>query len=230
MKTAFKVQVLSFANIMEIAGTRTVDHYAALLDALEYGDQSDLSDGDKRDMCVLALQGLEPEEAAYQVLKHDMSDVLRDGQMRNIAGEMQDEKLWEEYSNSALHERLFTVGSLLYAAFPGVFPKPDAVRVELEVTALNAAAKALLTASPHESFVVRLLADGMEPDAVLHRLYGDQLAGPSFPEAAEVVWIVNAQPAGDDALRLEIISSGYWLDPLDGTKSYDSAAYADAAR
>ena len=181
-------------------------------------------------MCLLALQGLEPEEAAYQVLKHDMGDVLRDGQMRNIAGEMQEEKLWEEYSNSALHERLFTIGGLLYAVFPNLFPKPDAVRVELEVTAVNAAAKVLLTPAPDETFVVRLLADGMEPDAVLHRLYGDQLAGTSFPEAAEVVWIVRAVPTGDNVMTIEIISSGYWLDPLDGTRSYDSSAYADAPR
>lgn len=230
MKTEFRVRVLSFSNIMEIEGARTVDHYAALLDAMDYGDQSGLSDDDKREMCLLALQGLEPEEAAYQVLKHDMGDVLRDGQMRNIAGEMQEEKLWEEYSNSALHERLFTVGGLLYAAFPNLFPKPDAVRVELEVTAVNAAAKVLLTPAPDETFVVRLLADGMEPDAVLHRLYGDQLAGTSFPEAAEVVWIVRAVPAGDNVMTIEIISSGYWLDPLDGTRSYDSTAYADAPR
>ena len=70
----------------------------------------------------------------------------------------------------------------------------------------------------------------MEPDAVLHRLYGDQLAGTSFPEAAEVVWIVRATPAGDNVMTIEIISSGYWLDPLDGTRSYDSSTYADAPR
>ena len=120
------------------------------------------------------------------MLKHDMGDVLRDGQIRNVAGEMREEKLWEEYSNSTLHERFF-------------------------------------------NFLVRLLADGMDDHAILHRLYGDQLSGKSFPNAAEVVWIVRAEPAGDGVVKIEIISSGYWLDALQRTKAYESSAYADEA-
>ena len=227
MVDTYKVQVLHFSNILEIDGARTTRDFEALLEAMEYGDQSGLSDDEKREMCILSLQDLEPEEAAYQVLKHDMADVLRDGQMRNAAGEMQDEKLWEEYSNSNLHERFFNAGSLLYAALPKSFPKPDAVRLELQVTATGAGAKHLLKNVNNESFLVRLLADGMDDHAILHRLYGDQLSGKSFPNAAEVVWTVRAEPVGEDAVKLEIISSGYWLDALERTKNYESTAYAD---
>lgn len=227
MGNTYRVQVLHFSNILEIEGARTTRDFEALLDAMEYGNQSGLSDDEKREMCILSLQDLEPEEAAYQVLKHDMADALRDGQMRNAAGEMQDEKLWEEYSNSTLHERFFNAGSLLYAALPKSFPKPDAVRLELEVTATGAGAKHLLKNVNNETFLVRLLADGMDDHAILHRLYGDQLSGKSFPNAAEVVWTVRAEPVGEDAVRLEVISSGYWLDALDRTESYESTAYAD---
>ncbi len=230
MTPIFQVRVLSFSNIMEIEGARMPDDYVQLLDAMEYGDQSGMSDDERREMCVMSLQDLEPAEAAYVVLKHDLGGDLRDGQLRNIAGEAQEEKLWEEYSNSSFHERLFTVGSLLYQAFPKAFPKPDAVRVKLEVTATNAPAKKLLTAPPGESFVVRLLADGMDDHAVLHRLYGDQLRGQSFPEAAEVVWIVRTEAVSDDVMGIEVISSGYWLDALQGTKTYESSAYADGAK
>ncbi|WP_193171811.1 hypothetical protein [Nisaea nitritireducens] len=227
MVNSYKVQVLHFSNILEIEGARTTRDFEALLDAMEYGSQSGMSDDEKREMCILSLQDLEPEEAAYQVLKHDMADLLRDGQMRNAAGEMQDEKLWEEYSNSTLHERFFNAGSLLYAALPKSFPKPDAVRLELQVTAVGAGAKHLLKNVNNETFLVRLLADGMDDHAILHRLYGDQLSGKSFPNAAEVVWTVRAEPVGEDAVKLEIISSGYWLDALERTKSYESTAYAD---
>ena len=55
----------------------------------------------------------------------------------------------------------------------------------------NAGEKAL--ARPlHESLVVRLLADGMANNSVLHRVFGDQLEAKSFPEADTIVWIVRA--------------------------------------
>lgn len=229
MVTSFRVQVLSFSNILEIEGARTAAHYASLLDALEYGDQTGLSEDEKREMCLMSLQDHKPAEAAYIVLKNDMSDVLRDGQMRNAATEMLDEKLWEEYADSSLHERMFNAGSLLYVAFPGSFPKPDAVRVVLSVTANDARSKALLTPSLNESFLVRLLADGMDDRAALHRLYRDELVGQSFPNASEVVWIVSTQALSDDVMQIEVISSGYWLDALMDTDAYDSSAYADKA-
>lgn len=227
MTNSFQVNVLSFSNILEIDGARTAESYSSLLDALEYGDQTGMSVEDQREMCLLSLQDLAPEEAAYAVLKHDMADVLRDGQLRNAAPEMLEEKLWEEYPDPSLHERMFNAGSLLYAAFPNVFPKPDAVRVVLSVTADDAKSAALLSATPNESFLVRLLADGMDDRAILHRFYHDELSGPSFPDAEKVVWIVRTTPKKETAMEIEVISSGYWLDALMDTESYQSSAYPD---
>ncbi|MDX1401583.1 MAG: hypothetical protein R3245_06655, partial [Kiloniellales bacterium] len=215
------------SNILEIEGARTADDFSALLEAMEYGDQSGMGDDELREMCILALQDLKPEEAAYLVLKHDFSDVLRDGQIRNLSEEMLEEKLWEEYADSSLHEGMFNAGSLLYAAFPRSFPEPDAVCVKLEVTSTNTAAMGLLTPSPNESLLVRLLADGMDHQAVLHRLYGEELKGKSFPNADEVIWIVRTNAVSENVVQIEVISSGYWLDALNGTKFYESAAYAD---
>lgn len=223
----FQVTVLTFSNILEIEGARNAKDYAALLEAMDYGDQSGLSGEDLRDMCILSLQDMEPDEAAYIVLKHDMGDVLRDGQARNIATEMLDEKLWEEYADTALHERMFNAGSLLYAAFPQSFPKPDAVHTVINVVARNEAAKALLVSSPSEPFLVRLLADGMENHAILHRFYGKELAKSPFSNASEVVWIVRTEATDENTMRMEIISSGYWLDALEDTDTYASSAFAD---
>ncbi len=230
MTSRFGVEVLSFSNILEIDGARTEKDFAVLLEAMEYGDQSGLNGAELREMCLLSLQGLKPVDAAYLVLKHDMGDVLRDGQIRNLASEMLDEKLWEEYANSSLHERLFNTGSLLYAAFPQSFPEPDAVRVVLQVKTVSTAATALLIPAPHESLLVRLLADGMDGHAALHRLFGDELGGKSFPTADEIVWIVRAEPIDEVTAKLEVISSGYWLDALNRTDFYESSAYADETR
>ncbi len=227
MANNFSVRVIEFSNLLEIEGARNENDFSTLLEAMEYGDQSGMSADERREMCILSLQDLKPTEAAYIVLKHDMSDVLRDGQARNLSVEMLDEKLWEEYADSSLHERMFNAGSLLYAAFPGSFPKPDAVRIKLDVTASDMSSRALLTPPLNETFLVRLLADGMEDRAALHRLYGNELKGKSFPNADEVVWIVRTEKLRDDTLKIEVISSGYWLDALDNTSAYQSTAYAD---
>lgn len=227
MKNRFHVRVLSFANILEIEGARTPADFTALLEAMDYGDTGGLKDDELREMCIASLQDQTPVEVAYLVLKQDFGADLSDGQMRNLAGEMLDEKLWEEYADSSLHERMFSAGSLLYAVFPQSFPKPDAVRVVLEVTAANVTARSHLTASLNESFLVRLLADGMDEHAILHRLYHDELKGDFFPEADQVVWIVQTTAVRDDVMQIEVVSSGYWLDALDETETYESSAYAD---
>lgn len=227
MTNSFHVQVLDFSNLLEIEGAWTNSDFAALLEQMEFGDQSGLAEDELRDMCLMSLQDLDPDDAAYLVLKHVIGDALREGQLRNMANEMLEEKLWEDYVDPAYHERLFNVGSLLYAAMPRVFLKPDAARVRLEVTCLTPASSELLSAVPNESFLVRLLADGMDDQSVLYRMYGDQLRGKSFPDADKIVWIVRAEAASNDVWSVEVISSGYWLDALQGTKSYDSNAYAD---
>jgi hypothetical protein len=138
--------------------------------------------------------------------------------------------LWEEDSDMTLHEQLFNVGSLLFAAFPTRFPESDAVRVTLQITAGNELAQEVLSQPLSESFLVRLLADGMDQGAVLHRLFDEQLAGRSFPEADSIVWVVRTEAIDANAVKADIISSGYWLDSLRNTRSYQSSAYGDGSR
>ncbi|MFT5358857.1 MAG: hypothetical protein ACI9KE_006098, partial [Polyangiales bacterium] len=149
----FAVSLLKFTMLREIPGARVPDDFRALLDAMEYGDTTDLSDEELREVCVMALQDREPEAAAALVLQRDLGDFLREGQIRNLSAEMQDEKLWEEYADMSLHERLFNSGSLLFAALPQFFPEPDAVRVTFEITAQNEPAKRLVDAPLSESFL-----------------------------------------------------------------------------
>lgn len=228
MKPTFRVRVLSFSILQEIDGAWTAKDFAALLDEMDFGDASGMSDDEVREMCLLSLQDLKPEDAAALVLKQYLGSRLKEGQIRNLANEMLDEKMWEEYADMSLHEGMFNVGSLLYAALPRSFPEPDAVRVTVEVTAANDTARQLLASPLHESFLVRLLADGMEDDSTLHRLFDRQLDGKSFPEADTIVWIVRSAPSDGGTNKIEVISSGYWLDALRDTKSYDSSACPDS--
>ena len=198
-----------------------------MLDEMEFGDTSKMEAGEMIEMTLLALQDLEPAEAAKIVLSQHLGQKLNVGQIQNAASELQDEKLWEEYANMALHEGMFNVGSVLYKALPRLFPEPDAVKVTLEVTADNQAAKELLTEEVREPFLVRLLADGMDKDSALHRVFEDQLNGHSFPEADNIVWIWAVTAKDEQTISIEVTSSGYWLDPLRNTQSYTSSAHGD---
>ncbi len=227
MTHTFQVDVTAFETLQEVAGQWTPKDYTALLDAMEFGDSTGLDDTELRDMCLMSLQDQEPEAAALFVLQHIIGEDLRDGQLRNMANEMRTEKLWEEYVDPAFHARLFTVGSLLYAAQPSVFPKTDAVRVTLDVTTPDADANDLLAPTLNPAFLARLLAGGMDDHAVLNRLYGEQLAGTSFPNASDIIWTATAKETSKDHFAVEILSSGYWLDAFERTASYEVQAHGD---
>jgi len=177
---------------------------------------------------VVGFRTLQEIEGAWSPA--DFASLLERMELGETAG-MSDANLrkmaLEEYADLSLHEGMFDVASVLYAAFPRVFPQPDAVHVTLEVTATNEAGQDILNGSLHESLLVRLLADGMDDSSVLHRVFEAQLERKSFPEADAIVWIVHVDSRSKSLVTIQITSSGYWLDPLRGTQSYDSSAYPD---
>jgi hypothetical protein len=227
MKPNFSVRVSNFTLLDEISGSWQIADYQSLLTELDYGDVSEIESGELRDMCLMSLQDLGPEGAAAVLLRYRLGDQLSKGQIDNISHEMLDEKMWEEYVNESLHEQMFVIGSFLYAAFPNIFPEPDAVQVHLEVIAENAAAREELRQSNDETFVVRLLADGMDTTSTLRRLFETELAGGSFAKADTLIWIVQTESVDERTTNISVISSGYWLDALRETKTYTSHAFAD---
>jgi hypothetical protein len=220
MDNEFHVEIEAFSILKDIDGVWTTQAFTALLDEMEFGSVADLSDSDIREMCLLSLQDLEPEDAAALVLKQHLGDRLSKGQIATISVEMLDEKPWEEYADMTLHESLFHVSSLMYQAFPKVFPEPDAVRLRFQVKAMNGLSQKILKDHLGEPFLVRLLAGGMDENVALHRLFEDQLAGGPFPEAESIVWTLTSEKVSADTFMVEVVSSGSWLDPLRTTKSY----------
>lgn len=226
-KPEFNVQVLGFRDLQEIRGAWAPADFTLMLENLDFGETGAMSDPEIREMALLALQDIEPVAAAEFLLTHHLGDRLKSGQIQNAANEMLEEKLWEEYADLSLHEAMFNVASLLYAAFPREFSEPDAIHVTLEVSAATKAGQDVLEGPLNESFVVRLLADGMADNSVLHRLFEDQLKGQSFPEADKIVWILEVDASKAPTIKIEVTSSGCWLDPLRDTKSFSSSAHLD---
>jgi hypothetical protein len=225
MKSLFEVKITAFKDLKEIEGAWTHDHYFKILEELEYSDIDGMSESDIIETCIMLLQDQEPEDAALILLKLRLGDKLKEGQLKNVSNEMLDEKLWEEYAEPAFHEELFNIASLLYKVAPNKFPKPDAVELDFDIKGLNEKSADELKDSCAENFILNVLASAMDKNAIIHRLYGEQLENFTIEEASKILWTLGKCTAEDGTVSIKLISSGYWLDSLKGIDTFESNAH-----
>ncbi|MTB51231.1 hypothetical protein [Lewinella sp. W8] len=227
MQPKFKVTLQQSKPLAEIAGDWTTSDYNEILRMTDYGDADDLDGNEFQGMALLSLSELEKDEAAQLLIEYVFpEDALSEGQAQNAAHQMEDEKLWEEYPDPTHHRNFFRVGSLLYRAFNGGFPKPDARKLTIHVNPKSDVDPSLL-ATPTPAFTARLLAAGMEDRTLIHRLYEDELKSEQFPAAATVVWSVKSTSNGDGSFQLDILGSDYWLEDYRPADAYECVAYPD---
>ncbi len=225
MHPKFTVTPEISSGLSEIPGDWTTRDYAEILRLTDYGEIRDLSDTDLRDMALMSLSDLPKNESAELLMNYVFPEgELTPGQVQNASHEMDTEKLWEEYPEPPRHRNFFRVGSLLYLAYNGGFPKPDARQLTVRVKPAGAEGKALLS-RPAPALVLRLLAVGMDGHALLHRLYEDELKGEEFEAAEHIVWSVRSTPREDGTFTLDVLSSDYWLEAYDPGMTYECTAW-----
>lgn len=226
MHPTYTVQLIKEKTLREIPGDWTTKDYLQILELTEYGDTSGLSDAEAAEMAKMSLADLPKDEAASLLLDYVFpGDTLTKGQRQNAAHEMDTESLWEEYPEPDKHRQFFRAATLLYSAYNGGFPKPEAQQLELRITPAKPAGRALLE-DPEPAFLLRLLAAGMDGHALLHRLFETELTGTSFPNAPYIIWEKSVVEEGDDFL-VTIISSTYWLDAYHPIPVYETQAWED---
>lgn len=216
--SANHVAVTQFEQVAELDGDWTTADFVALLKELDFDGADQLPATEAEEMCLLALADPEPEDAAAVLLTYKLRDDLSDGQIRNYSNESQFERLWEQSPEMELHRRMFAVASLLVKVNDQQFPTPDAVQVTLQVDCSTELADTFKCPVSPEN-IIRLLAVGMDDDAILKRLFHDQIEGGKFPEAASIVWDVTSTPNAA-GVELTVTSSGYWLDGLRETEGF----------
>jgi hypothetical protein len=209
--STFTVERLSFQHLAELPNAWQPADYLALLNQLDYESPEAIAPAELKEMCQLAITDLEPAEAAEAVLTYTAAEDLTKGQIDQLAHQMQTEKLWEENPNFALHQKFFNATQLLYDAYNGKFPHPQAVEFKVKITATNPADLSVLDHEPAAT-LLRLLAPGLSDRALLHRLFSDQLAGGDFPEATSILWQLTPSEKNADSVVYDIISSDYWLE------------------
>lgn len=222
MNTTFNIKLIEFKTIQELPEAWTLADYKALLDIMEYGDISEISDEELADMCLMYLSENEPEEAASIILNYIFEERLNSGQKDNLSHEMLDEKMYEEYADISMHEEFFNVHQLLYKAYNGKFPNPEAVSFKIEISSKNIQSLSIFDERA-EATLLRLLAQGMPKNTLINRLYDEQLETGDFSEANDIIWQLSKKSTETNSLVFSITSSSYWFKDLKYIEDFDAA-------
>ena len=227
MKILLSVQLLKFSTITELPNTWKEQNFKDLLIEMDFDGVDAIPPNELKDMCHMALTDYEPEEAAEMILSYIFKDRLNFKQIQNISHEMLDEKLWEEYADISMHEDFFNVGQLLYEAFNGKFPQPEAVRFQVKVTAKNEADLEVFEGQT-ETPLMRLLVKGMPENTLINRLFDEQLAGSSFAEAKDIIWQLKKEKGeGGTSMIFDVISSEYWFHDFKYVEDFEDDTHVD---
>ncbi len=224
MQPFVDVHIMALKAVHDIPEMWSSDQYRQLLQALEFDDIDDIETADLFDMTVMALQDLKPEAAAEAVLKVLLGDRLHAGIRHNLVHEMKEQRMWEAYGQVDCHADLFLTAILLNHAFANQYPRPEIGCLTLTLSPQNSLAAKQLTTDPSPSFIMHLLADGMDEDSILKRLYAAQLKEQTIPDAPAIIWYSQVRSREEASLQLVVYSSWYWLRPLKNIRQYQSPA------
>ena len=222
------MQVLDLREVHLLPEGWTPDDYRGLLTHIEYDDVSGIPHDELKDMAQLALSDFDLEQAAIKVLEFRLGDQLSKGQRQNLAEELREDRIWEEYSDIALHEELFNIVYLLYGTFPKEFSTPDITKLKIRITSINRESQSNLV-NPSASFLARVLDDGMDGRNIMHRLFSDRIKANSFPESEHILWKFEASgfSVSESSNTFTIYTSWNWIEGLKGVAQFDSTAFSD---
>ena len=205
----YHVTLHSVTTIAELPGYWTEADYRALLGALDFAEADEVAADEVWEYLQLAVRDLEPPAAAEVVLTYKLSDELSAGQIQQISHEMLDDAVAEEYPDIHLHYPLYACNELLYRAYNGKFPKPEASVIDCTMKPRTPDPDPLDAAT-----AIRALAAGFNDHAVITRLLGEQLRGEApFESAADIVWSLEPQAGAPD--RYHLLTSDYWISEED---------------
>lgn len=219
--TKYRVAVDSLEELAELDGSWQASDYIAILEKLDVHGAAQIAPEELREMCLLALQDLDPPKAAAVLLTYKLGTKLTEGQIRNYSIESQHERLWEQAADLEFHHVMFDIAGLLNAVNVMEFPTPNALRVSLSIECADVAMLKVFEDSMDRTLLVRLLSAGMDDSAILNRLFGEQIAKGTLTEADSIIWRVHVDSSEPASIRLKITSSAYWLDPIRETESFE---------
>lgn len=228
MQKKFDVETVSFKKITTAKGAWGSGDYQALLGLMGLEERLKGASADElKEMCLMSLSDFEPAAAARFVLTHLLPAAdFTEGKIDQLSHEMQEDRLWEEFPDCLFHYTFFNAYGLLRAAFNGVFAEPTGVDITVRITAEQESDFSLFEQSP-QATLLRLLAGGMDDNAILNRLYDEQISGASFPAAPGIIWNMREVSQSGLTRDYNLLSSAFWLEPLEQSNAFQAITHAD---
>ncbi len=203
----YTTKITQITSVDELQGAWTREDYLELLKRFDFEDEETFKNEDPKEFLYMAIADREPAEAAAILLDYRLSEFLNEGQISQIAYDMQLDKISEEYPEISLHQQLSNINQLLYKAFNGKFPHVKTSVIDFE-TKSETETKTLLT----KELALKALAGGLSDRSLMKRLFEDHLAGQvAFAEAEAIVWELESK--GNACYQL--VTSEYWLSDED---------------
>jgi hypothetical protein len=231
-KRKFDLRIEEWVEIHELPDAWPTARLREVLERADFDDA--VTDDEVAEMAVMALQDQGEQKAGELVLEVVFGDAMGPGVRQNLIDDLRDDRPWEHFAGVDKQAGLFDAVVLLQRAFPPSFGVPDAIRLRLEVAATDAETSGWLCEEPSSSLLLRLLASGMEDDAVLKRLYESELASDSFPASGAILWRVRevGRSEGTEPVtrRYDIHSSCQWLGPLESRQPWQGVGWPDGER
>ena len=201
----FTIRLKNIKSIDKIDGYWNNKDYINLLELFNFPDAKGIPHEELFDMLSMAISDFEPDEAAEIVLKYKLSNILKEGQIKNLSNEMLEDKIAEEYPDISLHFPLFNINQLLHDAYDGKFPRTLASEIDFE---LFFKSKIEIT----KEVVLRTISDLLSEKSLLKRLFNEQLdSDQELNDAESIIWELKS--TGENTYRL--ITSDYWLNDED---------------
>ena len=203
----YKIVITKLKTIDEIENSWNKSHYIDLLEAFDFYDDQITDENELKELLFLAINDVEPDEAAAQILSYKLSEKLTENQINAISHEMLEDVISEEYPDISLHSELFKINQLLNKAYNGKFPNAKATLIELEIKHLKKPETKIT-----KEIIVKALQGGLAKNNLIQRLFTDELQGKTkFIEAKNIIW--EFTEIGKNTFR--IITSDYWMSKAD---------------
>ncbi|MBK6567175.1 MAG: hypothetical protein IPG18_18730 [Saprospiraceae bacterium] len=202
-----EVKILSIKTVNELDFYWSNEDFVLLLDRMNLPDADKLKPEELREMLYMAITDFEPEEAAEIVLTYKLGERLSTGQIQNIANDMLEEKVAEQYADPSFHYDLFNINQLLYKAYKGKFPNTEASIILMEIIS-----KAEEHIEINKEILTKALAQSLSERSVIQRLYEDQVTGKeTFGDAEKIIWKFHLKENN----TYEILTSKYMIEKED---------------
>ena len=198
------IEISDIKTVNQLEDYWKLEDFKNLLEAFDIQGIEGIKPKEILEYLNMAINDLEPTEAAEIVLQYKLGDTLNEGQIQNIAHEMTIDRVSEEYPDPELHYDLFNINQLLYRAYNGKFLNTEATVVLFKLSSSE-------EFEINKEVLLKSLVPGLQENNLVSRLFDDQIKGEvEFADAAKVIWTFKEENG-----TIQLVTSDYWISQQD---------------